>query len=320
MHITEYLEGRRRPLISLEIIPPERGQTIEELCLTIETLMPFQPTFINVTTHQQQLVSGRTPQGLRTVLQRKRPGTVGICAAIANRYRLETVPHLLCGGFNAADTEDALIDLHYLGFRNLFVVRGDPPPGETLFQPTPGGHRFAAGLVEQIAQLNRGIYLEELLQATATEFCVGVAGYPEGHYQSTSQEDDLLRLLEKVEKGASYIISQMVFSSVLFADFRRRAREAGIMAPIIPGIKVLTRPRQLASIPRTFHVSLPQELLAWGGEADPARFARAAVEQATRLCRELLALEVPGLHFFTMGRGAEVAAVLAALREEGYLS
>ncbi|MCX5970475.1 MAG: methylenetetrahydrofolate reductase, partial [Coprothermobacterota bacterium] len=163
MHITEYLEGRRRPLISLEILPPERGQTIEELCAAIETLMPFHPTFINVTYHQQQLVSQRTPQGPRTMLQTKRPGTVGICAAIANRYRLETVPHLLCGGFNAADTEDALIDLHYLGFRNLFVVRGDPPPGETLFQPTPGGHRYAAGLVEQISQLNRGIYLEELL-------------------------------------------------------------------------------------------------------------------------------------------------------------
>ncbi|MCX5977396.1 MAG: methylenetetrahydrofolate reductase [Coprothermobacterota bacterium] len=320
MHITEYLEGRSRPLISLEILPPERGQTIEELCAAIETLMPFHPTFINVTYHQQQLVSQRTSQGPRTMLQTKRPGTVGICAAIANRYRLETVPHLLCGGFNAVDTEDALIDLHYLGFRNLFVVRGDPPPGETLFQPTPGGHRYAAGLVEQISQLNRGIYLEELLHATPTEFCMGVAGYPEGHYQSTSREDDMLRLLEKVEKGARYVITQMVFSSALFADFRRRAREVGITVPIIPGIKVLTRPRQLASIPRTFHVSLPQELLAWSGETDPPRFARAAVEQATRLCRELLALEVPGLHFFTMGRGAEVASVLAALREEGDLS
>jgi methylenetetrahydrofolate reductase (NADPH) len=315
LQIIEALESRARPLISLEILPPERGQGIETLFATIDALMPFRPTFINVTAHQQQRVTAKKAEGTRPVLQRKRPGTVGICAAIANRYQVETVPHLLCGGFSRLETEDALIDLHYLGFRNLFVVRGDPEPGDKAFQPAPDGHRYAAGLVEQINCLNHGFYQEELLQAAPTDFCVGVAGYPEGHHESPSMEEDLRHLRGKVERGARYIISQIVFSPRRFEDFRRRAREAGITIPILPGIKVLTRPRQAASIATNFHVTLPEELMALAMSSDPISFASAAHLQAVRLCRDLLAMDVPGLHFFTMGKGSEVTAVLTALRE-----
>ena len=315
MHITEYIAKRKKPLISIEIMPPEKGHSIQEIYDTIDQMLPFDPTFITVTYHQQRIVYEDIGGGLvKKIPRRKNPGTVGICAAIANRYKLETVPHVICGGFNRYETEDALIDLHYLGFDNLFVVRGDPAPGLKEFIPEPDGHRFASELVEQIRGMNRGRYLEELDNATATSFCLGVAGYPEKHYEAPNLVEDMRHLKEKVERGAGYILTQMVFSATTFRSFVERARAIGIKVPIIPGIRPITSVRQLSWIPREFHVDLPEELVSRINRTTmPADALRVGVDFTTKICRELLKQDVPGLHFFTIGKSRGVVEVLKAL-------
>jgi methylenetetrahydrofolate reductase (NADPH) len=319
MHITELLRHRDRPLVSVEITPPEKGRSIQEIFEAIDGLMPFHPAFITVTYHQQRIVYQDIGGGLtRRVPRTKNPGTVGICAAVSNRYRVETVPHIICGGFNRYETEDALIDLHYLGFTNLFALRGDPAPGTREFVPEPDGHRFAAELVQQIQAMNQGRYLEELDNASATDFCVGVAGYPEKHYEAPNMVEDLRHLKEKVDAGAGYIITQMVFSARLYRSFVDRARAVGVKVPIIPGIKPVTTVRQLATIPREFHVELPEELVARISRAQtPAEAARAGIEFTVELCRGLLRADAPGLHFYTMGRGRATNEVLRELLRQG---
>lgn len=318
MHVTELITQRKQPLVSIEITPPEKGRSISELFSSVDLLLPFQPTFITVTYHQQRIVYEDVGAGLtRKIPRRKNPGTVGICAAIANRYKIETVPHIICGGFNRYETEDALIDLQYLGFTNLFVLRGDPAPGFREFIPEPDGHRFATELAEQIAGMNRGRYLEVLDNAVQTDFCLGVAGYPEKHYEAPNLADDLRHLKEKVEAGADYIITQMVFAAERFREFVDRARAIGIKVPIIPGIKPVTNAKQLVSIPREFHVDLPEELVSCiTRAATPGDAARAGVEFTTRLCRDLLKQDVPGLHFYTMGKGRATAEVLKTMSDE----
>lgn len=318
MHITDLIARRNRPLVSIEITPPEKGRSISELFGSVDQLLPYKPAFITVTYHQQRIVYEDMGAGLtRKVPRRKNPGTVGICAAIANRYKVETVPHIICGGFSRYETEDALIDLQYLGFTNLFVIRGDPAPGFREFIPEPDGHRFASELTGQIAAMNRGHYLEDLDNAVPTDFCVGVAGYPEKHYEAPNLADDLRHLKEKVDAGADYIITQMVFAARPFREFVDRARAIGINVPIIPGIKPVTSTRQLVSIPREFHVDLPEELVGRiSRAATPADAARAGVEYTTRLCQDLLEHDAPGLHFYTMGKGRATAEVLKALSDE----
>ena len=315
LHITEHIAHRTRPLISLEITPPEKGHSIQGIFETIDQLLPFHPTFVTVTYHQQRIVYQDIGSGLiRKIPRRKNPGTVGICAAIANRYKIETVPHVICGGFNRYDTEDALIDLHFLGFDNLFVIRGDPAPGQREFFPEPDGHRFASELVTQIRQMNHGHYLEELDNAIATGFCIGVGGYPEKHYEAPNLAEDMRCLKQKVDAGAGYIITQMVFSARVFRDFVDRARGIGITVPIIPGIKPVTNARQLTTIPREFHVNLPEELVARITRApNPTEAFRAGTEFSIDLCRALLKQDVPGLHFYTMGKGRPTVETLRAL-------
>jgi methylenetetrahydrofolate reductase (NADPH) len=318
MHITEHLQNAKRTLISLEITPPEKGHSIQGIFETVDRLAPFSPSFINVTYHQTSIVYEEQDDVIRKVPKRKKPGTVGICAALANRYRIETVPHLICGGFNRYETEDALIDLHYLGFENLFVIRGDPPPGYKEYRPEPDGYRYASELVEQIANLNRGKYLEELDDAVPTNFCVGVAGYPEKHYESPNPAEDIQHLKEKVECGAGYIITQMVFSAQVFSDFVKRARAAGINVPIIPGVKVITGEKQLVNIPRDFHIDLPEALVTGIKSAGgPEQARRFGTDFTTELCRQLLELKVPCIHFYTMGKSGAVAEVLSRLMGQG---
>ena len=315
MRIIEYLARRAGPLISLEITPPEKGSSIQGIYDTIEQLLPFKPMFINVTYHQQRIIYEDLGSGLiRKVPRRKNPGTVGICAAIYNRYKIETVPHIICGGFNKYDTEDALIDFNFLGFRNLFVLRGDPAPGFKEFIPEPDGWRYASELVAQIARMNQGHYLERLDNAAPTGFSMGVAGYPEKHYEAPNLVEDLKHLREKVDCGAEYIITQMVFSARAFRGFVERARSIGIRVPIIPGVKPITTARQLQSIPREFHVDLPDELVACiQRAATPADAFRAGSDFTIRLCRDLLRLDIPGIHFYTMGKARDVVEVLKAI-------
>ena len=315
MHITELIAGRKRPLVSIEITPPEKGHRIQEIFDAIDLILPFEPTFITVTYHQQRIVYRDIGAGLiKKVPRRKNPGTVGICAAIANRYKIETVPHIICGGFDKYETEDALIDLHYLGFTNLFVIRGDPAPGFKEFVAEPEGHRFAAELVAQIRAMNQGHYLEDLENATPTRFGIGVAGYPEKHYEAPNLVEDMRHLKEKVDAGADYIITQMVFSARVFGEFVARARAIGIDVPIIPGIKPVTSSRQLAAIPREFHVDLPEGLVNRIRRAStPGEAVRAGVAYTARLCRELWDQGVPGLHFYTMGKSRVAAEVMKAI-------
>jgi len=317
MHITEHIAQRTKPLISLEITPPEKGHSIQGIFETVDNLLPYHPSFINVTYHQQSIVYEERDGSIKKIPTRKKPGTVGICAALANKYRIETVPHLICGGFNRYETEDALIDLQYLGFENLFVIRGDPPPGFNEYASEPDGYEYAAELVEQIAGLNRGEYMEKLDDAIPTNFCVGVAGYPEKHYEAPNLAEDIKNLKVKVDRGASYIISQMVFSAGVFDNFTTLARREGIAVPIVPGVKVITGERQLAAIPRDFHVNLPDGLVSRiKGAKENAVSRKAGIEFAVNLCLDLLEQKVPCLHFYTMGKGGGVAEVLRELKSK----
>ncbi len=280
----------------------------------MEQLLPFNPRFINVTYHQPHLIT-ETQSG-RTVRRpkRKKPGTVGICAAIHNKFGVETVPHILCGGFNRYETEDALIDLHYLGFRNLFVVRGDPPKGEECFTPEPDGHRFASDLIGQVAALNRGCYLEVIDDPEPTDFCIGAACYPEGHHESPSLDAEIENVRRKVTAGASYLITQMFFSASTYFAYVERLRAAGITVPILPGIKPVTNAKQLSLIPQTFHVEIPRALtIAILDAPTQTQAFDGGIRYLADLCYRLIDGGAPGIHLFTMGQGRSARALLEIL-------
>lgn len=314
MHIIEALNKAKKLLISLEITPPNKGQGIEEIFNTVDSLMPFEPSFINVTYHQPQVTYEEIDGTIYRIPKRKKAGTVGICASIANKYNIETVPHFICGGFNKFETEDALIDLHYLGITNLLALRGDPPLGHTSFIPEKEGHKYASGLVKQINNMNKGFYLEELEDAKPTNFCIGVAGYPEKHFESPSFEKDLQNLKYKVDQGAHYIITQMFYNFDAFKKFVEKAREMGIKVPIIPGIKPITRLSQLSSLPRFFYISVPHP---WVEAMESARTSEKIFQIGTKkmveLCEKLIDYKVPAIHIYTMGKGLSVQALLKDL-------
>lgn len=299
------------PVFSLEVTPPDKGRNIEELYSVIDNLMPYNPQFVNVTFHQPHVEYVEEEGVIQRRPRRKKPGTVGVCSAIHHRFGVETVPHLICGGFSRYETEDALIDLHYLGFRNIFAVRGDPPPGHRKFVPEPEGHLFASQLIEQISSMNKGRYLESLEDTVPTQFCIGCAGYPERHFESPNADKDLRHLKEKVDKGACYVITQMFFETQTYLDFVARARSIGIMVPILPGLKPVISLRQVEELPSTFHVSIPDRLVAG---LESARTREQAfdfgVAYMADLAQELLAAGAPGLHLFTMGRGKSAKALL----------
>ncbi len=307
----EVLKKREKLVLSLEVTPPDRGRSIGDIFKTVEELLPFNPQFINVTYHQPHVMFEETPAGIVRRPTRKKPGTVGICAAIRSHFKVETVPHIICGGFNKYETEDALIDLHFLGFENVFVVRGDPPPGHREFVPEKDGHRYAADLVAQIAGLNKGRYLDKVDNPVPTSFCIGVAGYPEKHYEAPNLDSDLRHLKAKVDAGAEYIITQMFFKPELYVQFVEKARAAGITVPIIPGIKPITTKRQIELVPKNFFVELPNELT---DAIEGARTAKEAFEKGTRfvadLAYKLIEGGAPGLHVFTMGQGTSTKALL----------
>ncbi len=308
--VVEALQGTEK-VFSLEVTPPDKGRSIDGLYNVIDLLMKYRPRFVNVTYHQPHVEyleeNGRIVRRPR----RKKPGTVGVCSAIHHRFGVETVPHLICGGFSRYETEDALIDLHYLGFRNIFAVRGDPAPGYRRFMPEKEGYAHASQLIEQITAMNQGRYLEPLEDSVATEFCVGCAAYPERHFESPNAEKDLKNLKEKVDKGASYIITQMFFDIGVYRQFVQRARNAGITVPILPGLKPIVSPRQLAELPSTFHVSIPDALVAG---LEEARTRDAAFDFGVTfmadLARQLLEEGAPGIHLFTMGKGRSARGVL----------
>ena len=261
MKVTEHIKAAKDTLFSFEILPPLKGKGIQTLYDGIDPLMEFKPKFVNVTYHREEFVYKERDNGLlEKIAVRKRPGTVGICAAIMNRYNVDAVPHLICGGFNQEETENALIDLQFLGIDNVLALRGDSIKSEPVFSAEPGGHKHANELIQQISRMNSGQYLMDDYSMDPTDFCIGAAWYPEKHFEAMNLEDDLYHLKKKVEAGAHYIVTQMFFDNKKFFDFVEACRNASITVPIIPGLKPLKNLTHISFIPKYFHIDYPVEL------------------------------------------------------------
>ncbi len=313
MKVTDIIATSKRPLFTFELLPPLKGHTLDGIFSSVEKLLPFEPAYINVTNHQQEVVYVERPDGLvqrRTV--RKRPGTVALSAALSYRYDIPVVPHLICGGMNAEELENTLVELNFLGIDNVFALRGDPPKGARRFIACEGGWEHSDSLVSQIHGLNQGRYLDpELKDPTCTSFCVGVAGYPEKHCEAANLEMDIKYLKAKVDAGADYIVTQMFFINEHYHQFVRLCREAGIIVPIIPGIKPLGKRGDLELLPQTFHIDLPQELVdAVHAAKDGKEVKEAGTWWCTQQAKQLIAQGVPGIHFYTLGNTDAVATVV----------
>ncbi len=316
MKVTDHIAQAKDTLISFEVLPPLKGKGIEALYKHLDPLMEFKPSFINVTYHRSEHVFKKNADGsFQKVVIRKRPGTESICAAIMNKYNVDTVPHLICGGFSVNDTEDALINLRYLGIDNVLVLRGDAAKNETSFEPEPGGHKYACDLLKQVANLNAGIYLEDELKGTQkTEFCIGVAGYPEKHFEAPNMDSDLQYLKKKVDAGADYIITQMFFDNKKFFAFEKACRAIGITVPIIPGLKPITTKKQLTILPKTFFIDLPNDL---SGEILKCKtdeeVEKVGQEWLLGQSKDLKKNGVQALHYYTLGKPHVIANVVREL-------
>lgn len=316
MKIVDLLEGTPDPLISYEIIPPKRGGSVGDVLAVVEELMPFEPPFIDVTSHSAQAYYEEMPDGTwRRHVKRKRPGTLGLCAAIKSRFGVEAVPHLLCEGFTCEETEDALIELNYLGIQNVMALRGDEGGFKKILRPERSRNAFALDLVGQIHAMNQGRYLEELMDAAPTDFCIGVAGYPEKHFEAPNLTWDILNLKRKVDAGAHYIVTQMFFNNQHYFNFVERCRDVGITVPIIPGLKILTSKRQLRTLPQRFFLEIPEALAAEVEAAKPEHVRDIGIEWAIRQSEELLRAGGNHLHFYIMQRATIVKQVVEALRK-----
>tara|TARA_B110000285_G_scaffold187164_1_gene212784 strand:+ start:480 stop:1433 length:954 start_codon:yes stop_codon:yes gene_type:complete len=305
MKITQHLQEAQDTLFSFELLPPLKGENIQKIHSTVESLLEFNPAFVDVTYHREEFVYREVTSGLlekRTV--RKRPGTVGICAAISHKYNLDTVPHIICGGFTKEETENALIDLDFVGVENVLLLRGDAIRSEGRFKAEADGHAYALDLLNQVTAMNNGRYLDpDLKNTNATDFCIGVAGYPEKHFEAPNLESDLRWLKRKVEDGAEYIITQMFFDNDAYFDFVSKCKSQGINIPIIPGLKPLSTKGQLSSLPQNFHVNMPDELVRMVEDAKTKEDVKeAGVQWCIQQARALKAAGVPCLHFYTMGK------------------
>lgn len=305
MKITDHIKGASKTLFSFEILPPLKGDSIDSIYHGIDPLMEFKPSFIDVTYHREDYVEKKRADGsFVKVATKKRPGTVAICAAIMHKYNIDAVPHIICGGFTKEDTENALIDLNFLGIDNVLALRGDNAKNKNIFKPEDNGNNNSLDLIHQIKNMNSGIYLdEELSNANITNFCIGAAGYPEKHHDAPNLKTDLKFLKRKVEAGAEFIVTQMFFDNSKYFEFVDRCREADIHVPIIPGIKPLTTKSQLTLLSKLFHIDLPDALT---DEIEHAKSADAVkqigINWAAEQCKELIKAKVPVLHFYTMGK------------------
>ncbi len=316
MKVTEHYEAAGGPLFSYEIIPPTRGSSVGDVLELVDALAPYDPPFIDVTSHSAETFYEEMPDGtVRKRVKRKRPGTLGLCAAIQYRFGIDAVPHLLCRGFTQEETEDALIELNYLGIHNVLAVRGDETTAAKLERPGRHHNEYAADLVAQICGMNEGRYLADLLDAAPSDFCIGVGGYPEKHVDAPNKTWDVLHLKRKVDAGADYVVSQMFFDNGHFLDWTERCRDVGIDVPIVPGIKILTSRRQLQSLPRTFYTEIPEALAAEVEEAKDEHVADVGVEWARRQAQELIEAGVPGIHFYIMSTARHVVQVAEPLHK-----
>jgi methylenetetrahydrofolate reductase (NADPH) len=317
MKVTDHIKNANGDtMFSFEILPPLKGQHVQSIFDNIDPLMEFNPPFIDVTYHREEYVYKQQENGLlKKQVVKKRPGTVGICAAIQNKYQVDAIPHILCGGFTREDTENFLIDLDFLDIDNVMALRGDAVKSETYFKPELEGHAYASELVSQIEDMNNGKYLDdELLNSTPTNFCIGVAAYPEKHMEAPSLDSDIYFLKKKIKKGATYVVTQMFFDNKKYFDFVNKCRAQGITIPIIPGLKPIATKKQLNMIPHRFHVDLPQDLIMEVVKCkDNTAVRQVGVEWCTQQSKELKEAGIPVLHYYSMGRSDNIKAIASQL-------
>lgn len=311
MKVIEHLANATGPLISFEIIPPLRGGDLSSLLAVIDDLVPYHPPFIDITSHPAQVFYEETPQGIRRKVKRKRPGTLGVCALLQNKYRVHAVPHILCQGFTREETEDFLIELNYLGIDNVLALRGDDNGYKKPLKEGRSANDTAIDLVKQIGDMNRGRYLEDdLLDASPTHFCVGVAGYPERHVRCPNMKAEVRNVAEKLAVGAEYVVTQMFFDNRHYFEYVDLCQAAGITAPILPGLKIITSKRQLTTIPASFYAEIPWELADAVEKAKPEHVEEVGIEWTSRQVRELLDRGVPSVHFYIMQESKAIAGLL----------
>ncbi len=311
MKVTEHLKEAKDTLFSFEILPPLKGKSIQSIYDGIDPLMEFKPRFVNVTYHREEFIYKERENGLlEKIAIRKRPGTVGICAAIMNKYQVDAVPHLICGGFSKEETENALIDLQFLGIDNVLALRGDSIKTEATFRPHKDGHKYAVELIQQIGEMNHGTYMMDDIQLEPTDFCIGTAGYPEKHFEAMNMTTDLQYLKAKVDAGADYIVTQMFFDNKKYFDFVAACREIGINVPIIPGLKPIKTMDHITFLPKFFKIDYPEalsnELLKC---KDNKQVEQLGIEWGIQQSKELKAAGVPCIHYYTMSNSSMVKAI-----------
>ncbi len=317
MKVTEHFQkAKGKTLVSFEVLPPLKGGGMQAIFGTLDALMEFKPPFIDVTYHREEFIYKKRPSGYyeKTAI-RKRPGTVGICAAIMHRYGVDAVPHLICGGFTVEETENALIDLNFLGINNVLALRGDARQFEDKFIAEENGHKYALDLVHQIVGMNDGRYLDANIQnGERTDFCIGIAGYPEKHFEAANDNVDLQYTKQKVDAGAGYIVTQMFFDNSKYFEYAEKCKASGIDVPIVAGLKPLTRRYQLSSIPRKFFIDFPQDLVREVQKAkDDVAVQQIGIEWCIQQSKELKAAGVPCLHYYTMGDTETSKMIASAL-------
>jgi methylenetetrahydrofolate reductase (NADPH) len=314
MTVKEILSKAKKPLFTFELLPPLKGHSLERIYKAIDRLIDFEPAYINFTSHRNEVIYKERPDGLlekRTI--RKRPGTIALAAAVRYKYNITVVPHLLVGGFTKQETENALIEMNFLGIDDVLALRGDPPRGSRMFMPERGGHRYTTDLVKQIVNMNNGKYFDDVEQTTPTNFCIGVGGYPEKHHESPNICTDLEMLKKKVEAGADYIVTQMFFDNSKFFSFVEACREEGITVPIIPGIKPVVSLSDIKLLPQTFSIDLPPDLVKELAKCKKNEDTwQVGVEWATMQSKELLSEGVPGIHYYTLGSSDNICRIVKA--------
>jgi len=316
MKVTDHIKEAKGTPVSFEILPPLKGKTMDSIYTHLDPLMEFNPSFINVTYHRSETMFKKKSDGtFEKVEVRKRPGTVAICAAIKNHYKVDAVPHLICGGFSKRETEDALIDLNFLGIDNVLALRGDAAKNEAHFEAESDGHNYAIDLIKQVMNLKNGIYLEEdIKNGGKSDFCIGTAGYPEKHFEAPNLETDLLRLKDKVDAGADYIMTQMFFDNQKFFQFVKECKAIGINVPIIPGLKPITNKKQLSILPKVFHVDIPTDLSnAIAKAKTDDEVEQIGTEWLIQQSKELKKFGVPVLHYYTLGKPKVIYNVVKAV-------
>lgn len=315
MKVTEHLEKSSNPRISFEIIPPKRGGDIKALLSVIEDIAKYNPPFIDITSHAAEVIYEETPQGIQRKIKRKRPGTLGICALIQNKFNIDAVPHVLCQGFTKEETEDFLIELSYLGIQNVLAIRGDEKGYKKPLQHGRTANEYAIDLVKQIKNMNEGIYLErELLDAKPTDFCIGIAGYPEKHFESPNLLIDLKYTKEKADAGADYIVTQMFFDNAKFYNYLTMAREIGIQIPIIPGLKIITNKSHITNLPKNFYIDIPVDLAEEVMKAKKEHVIDIGVEYAARQVEDLFNNGIKLIHFYIMQDSTPVKKLMEKLK------